>query len=145
MKKLFLILTLLAGTFTFVACGKKDKNNNACPSGQIQVTDSAMLQMLNSNGYGGYNNGYNYNSNNNGNVCVDQYRYQQLQQQMYGYNSGNNSVNCQQYPSAPGCNTNNYNGGNNNNGGWNYGNTDPYCDYYPYSSYCTGGGGYYSW
>ena len=141
-----LVLMLLLGTLSFVACGKK-KDENQCqgyPSGYVHVTDQRMLQLINTGGgygnygsgyntgYGGYNNGYNngYNQYNNNQqaICIDQMRYQQLLAQV----NGSGQTNCQIYPSAPGCNTS---GGSGYGGG---GNSNPYCDYYPEDPYCWG-------
>lgn len=150
MKKLMLVLSLLLITLSFVACNDKKKDSNASascdgyPAGYIRVTDQRMLQILNGQN-GSYGNNYGSNSydtnnygNSNGNytghtqpgvTCVDQNTYSQLQAQV----GGNGQVNCQQYPTAPGCSG--YNDGGYDDGGYS---SNPYCDYYPYSSYCWG-------
>lgn len=139
MKKLMLILVLLLGTLSFVGCGKKKEDNNSCqgyPAGYRAVTDQRMLQLLNGGygggygggGYGGgsyggnYGGSYNnYGNQNNGQICVDQYTYQQLQQQAYGQGGGQNT------------------GGGYGGGGNTGGSGDPYCDYYPQDPICWGG------
>ena len=142
MKNLVPVFAIVLVAISFVACGKKKDDKKSCegyPAGYVQVTDPRMLQVLNGSGnYGGNNGGY-YGGNNNV-LCIDQYRYQQIRQQVYGSGSGNGNVNCQMYPTAPECQGGGVGGGGGNGSGGGGYHTDPYCDYYPYDPYCWNGG-----
>ncbi len=91
-------------------------------------------QGYNQYGYNqpGYNqHGYNQHGYNPGVACVDQYTYQQIQQQAYGYsNMHGNQPNLPQHPGhhQPGY-------------GVPPGGNSPsalYCMYFPHDSFCTG-------